>query len=173
MSEETRYLAGEEIPEEGVSMGAHAESGEPSGYNMAIDSDTGEDGYIKETLCDGEPEEEVKEPRDNYDHLADHTFHNNVTIAGTLRTKRFVHPYGALFLTEEKLLEEYPSPKPGMWANVGATWPLKTYVCTEEGKWSATPYTEILSELQAEKADKNIRIEAGTGLTGGALSRMT
>ena len=167
MEEDVTYIWSEEQPETGVSVTVGETTERAEGVSTAIDSDTGEGGYITETLGEREQDEEVKEPRDNYDHMADHTFHNNVTIAGTLRTKRWVHPYGALFLTEEKLLEEFPAPKPGMWANVGAMWPFRTYVCMEDGKWTATPSTEYLNWLSAEKADKSVRIIAGDGLTGG------
>ena len=135
MSEQTNFITAEENPESGVSLIAHAESGEASGAASVVEADSGEGGYIKEILGDEELREETKDPRDNYDHLADHTFHNNVTIAGTLRTKRFVHPHGALFITKDKLLEELPDPRPGWWALTGAEWPAQLWVCEQPGLW--------------------------------------
>ncbi len=84
---------------------------------------------------DGEPPELLREPRNNHDHYGDHTFHNNVTIAGTLRTKRWVHPYGCMFQTKEKLLEEYPNPTKGMWAFVGTSFPGRIWICMKDGEW--------------------------------------
>lgn len=111
--------------------------GENDGDNASvnIDADQGESGYETEVVGDENLKEDLKEPRDNYDHFADHTFHNNVTIAGTFRTKRWIHPHGCMFHSIRELYTEYPDPVRGMWAWVGTGFPSKVWICEEDGIW--------------------------------------
>lgn len=121
--------------EDSVSVAVSSDSGSPDSSSVSIDADTGESGFETEILGDGMPPEDLREPRDNYSHYADHTFENNVTIAGTLRTKRWVHPHGCIFQTYAKLVEEYPNPIKGMWAFVGTGFPGKVWICEKDGEW--------------------------------------
>lgn len=117
--------------------------------STGVDGDTGESGYDTGIMEDGMPPEELREPRDNRDHYSDHTFHNNVTIGGTLRTKRWVHPHGCIFRTYERLVSEYPTPKKGMWAFVGTGFPGKVWICEKDGEWrEADPTTLSLEEIE-------------------------
>ena len=133
-----------ETPESGVTLTSGKEQSEPG---IATDI-TGESGEAGET---------VREPRENVKHYADHTFENDVTIAGTLRTKRWVHPHGAMFRTLSKLEEEIPNPEPGMWALVGTRWPMSIYICEKPGVWSlpqkSMDYDELKDWLQGELED--------------------
>lgn len=110
MNEEADALAGMEIAlpidgetaESGVSMSVGGDTGESgvslhvggeseeTGAGKEIEADTGEHGYQTEILGDEELEEEVREPRDDYRHYGDHTFMNDVTIAGRLIVKNYV-----------------------------------------------------------------------------------
>lgn len=111
--------------------------------STTVDKEYPESGYVTEILGDAELTEDVKEPRDNIDHHADHTFHNNVTIAGTLRTKLWIHPHGCLFPNVSILRREYPSPKTGHWALVGVKFPLEIWICEEPGVWVKATGNEI------------------------------
>ena len=135
MDDEAIMNIGEDYCESGVELSVGGEPAEGDGASMNVDADKGEAGYETEVLGDEELKEDVKEPRDNYDHYADHTFHNNVTMAGTLRTKRWIHPHGCMFHSIGELKAEYPKPVRGMWAWVGIGFPSKIWICEEDGVW--------------------------------------
>lgn len=138
-------LIGKETPEEGVNLFA-GETGTSDNSSLGVDKEYPESGYVTEILGDSELTEDVKEPRDNIDHYADHTFHNNVTIAGTLRTKLWIHPHGCLFPNVEALRKEYPSPKRGYWALTGVKFPLEIWLCEEDGIWTKATGTGLDEE---------------------------
>lgn len=147
-SESAAISAGETVENDGAVMLGSGETDTNEGATLSSGGDYVESGIETEVLGDGQPPEHLEEPRDNVSHRADHTFENNVTIAGTLRAKRFYHPYGGLFLTKEKLLEEIPSPRNGMWALVGAGFPARIYMCIEDGKWiEASEYYEKMADI--------------------------
>lgn len=110
------------------------------------ESESVEPGVETEVLGDGEPPEETEEPRDKVTHWADHDFENNVTVAGTLRAKRLVHPFGARFSDETSMLREYPTPLPGMWATTGPGVPGVIWVCIDPGKWEKLDPASLTKE---------------------------
>ena len=142
-------ISGEE-PEEGVSLNVTSESGEQDSAALTVDNEiSAEHGYEMEILGDEDVTEDLNEPRDNYTHWADHTFENDVTIAGTLRTKRWIHPHGAMFMDKAELLEEIPHPVSGMWAFVGGRFPADIYWCVDNGKWELLKQFNFESYLEA------------------------
>ncbi|MBD5332189.1 MAG: hypothetical protein HDR97_00350 [Bacteroides sp.] len=142
-------ISGEEL-EEGVSLNVTSESGEQDSAALTVDNEiSAEHGYEMEVLGDEDVTEDLNEPRDNYTHWADHTFENDVTIAGTLRTKRWIHPHGAMFMDKAELLEEIPHPVSGMWAFVGGRFPADIYWCIDNGKWELLKQFNFESYLEA------------------------
>lgn len=75
-------------------------------------------------------------PRLDIRHPEDHTFENHLTVAGTLRARRFVHPFGARFRSADELKYEFPWPLKGMWAFTGAVFPGDIWICRQDGIWS-------------------------------------
>ncbi|MCM1356421.1 MAG: hypothetical protein NC212_08460 [Staphylococcus sp.] len=155
-----------------LSVGTPAES---DGAQINVEGDTNETGYETEVLGDEELEEDVKDPRDNYDHFADHTFHNNVTMAGTLRTKRWIHPHGCMFHSLRELVAEYPNPVRGMWAWVGIGFPSKVWICETDGEWTeADPdildrdSLDVILNSYATKTWVNEQIKAIMTSSGGS-----
>ena len=167
-----------ETPETGVTITTAGDRETADSAGTEVEGDTGEHGYETEILGDGMPPEDLREPRDNYTHSADHTFENDVTIAGTLRTKRWIHPHGCMFQTYARLLEEYPNPEKGMWAFVGTSFPGKVWICEKSGEWREADPTlmgreEIETLLQDYATEDWVREElrrfqgSGSGEGGG------
>ena len=150
---------------------------------LTAEKDSEEPGVETEILGDGEPPEETEEPRDKVTHWADHDFENNVTVAGTLRAKIFVHPFGARFADEASLLREYPTPRPGMWATTGPGVPGVIWVCIDSGKWEKLDPSSLTKEdieniIAGRFEEVNRKIEelraklqqSGTGGSAGGAS---
>lgn len=162
MEEATLNIEGEESIREEATLTA-GETAMPDGASLGTGSETPEAGVSSDITGENELREETREPRDNIDHHEDHTFQNNVTIAGTLRTKRWVHPHGCMFRTEDKLREEYPIPESGMWAFVGTKFPGEIWICRQRGLWEKSETID---------GDKYDREELEGTLKGDFLSKL-
>lgn len=90
---------------------------------------------VSSSASEVSPVQNDEPSRENHIIDGDLTVQNNVSIGGTLRAKRIVHPWGCLFHTLDSLKTEFPKPFPGMWAIVGSTFPFDVYRCRITGEW--------------------------------------